>query len=274
MIKLDCMDLGDCFSPEQLVEEIFRQCPDIKAPIPIEEIAHAVGIVDVKNMITEDVEGMLVADDAKRSGVILYKESSPLGRQRFTIGHELGHFLLLHHGSEQSCTVKDIRFGSSSHKIQNLEFEANQFSQLLLMPDRLISSALNGSSINMELLKSISDDFEMSFEAIANKCSNLCRTPFALIYSKDGVVRYCWRDFKSFPYWIPFKAKDLMPPSSQAISLSQSEETISDPIEVDATAWIRSNYKQRTPDRLTEQTYTQLNGYQVTMIRLLAHVTR
>lgn len=268
MLKLDCMELGDCFTPQQLVEEIFRQCPDIKAPIPIDEIARAVGIVSINPMPTEDVEGMLVADNVKSSGVIFYKESSPLGRQRFTIGHELGHYLLLHHGPEQSCTPNDIKFGSSSDSLKALESEANQFSQLLLMPDVLISRAINSSTLSMELLKSISDNFEMSFEAIANKCSSLSNTPFALIYSKDGVVRYFWRDRERFPYWSPLKAKSLMPPSSQAISLSQPEETISCSVEVDPTEWIRTKYKQSSPDKLIEQTYTQLNGYQVTMIRL------
>lgn len=268
MISLDCMELGDCFTAEQLAEEIFRQCPNIKAPIPIDEISRAAGIVDIKAMHFEDVEGMLVADDAKSSGVIFYKESSPLGRQRFTIGHELGHFLLLHHGSEQSCTSNDIRFGSSSNVLKKLESEANQFSQLLLMPDNLISSAINGTSVSMELLKLISEDFLMSFEAMANKCCSLSNTPFALIYSKDGQVRYSWKDKERFPYWIPFKAKDLMPPSSQAIILSQPEETISGLVKVDPSVWIRTSYKQSMPDMLFEQTYTQLDGYQVTMLRL------
>lgn len=268
MIKLDCMELGDCFTPEQIVKEIYHQCPDIRAPIPIEEIAKAAGIVEIKAMSTEDVEGMLVADDAKSSGVIFYKESSILGRQRFTIGHELGHFLLLHHGSEQSCTSNDIKFSSSSNTLKKIESEANQFSQLLLMPDDLISSAINGSAVSMKSLKLISDNFEMSFEAMANKCSSLSDTPFALIYSKDGVVRYCWRDWKKFPYWIPFKANDLMPSTSQAINLSQPDETISNSVEVDPTEWISTNYKQSMPDTLIEQTYKQLDGYQVTMIRL------
>lgn len=270
MISLDCMELGDCFTPEQLVEEIFHQCPDTIAPIPINEIASAVGILEIKAMPWVDVEGMLVADDAKSSGVIFYKESSPLGRQRFTIGHELGHFLLLHHGSEQSCTPNDIKFESNSNALKKLESEANHFSQLLLMPEHLISKSINGSTLNMELLKSISDAFEMSFEAISNTCSGLSSTPFALIYSKDGVVRYCWKDWKRFPYWVSLKAKDAMPLSSQAICLSQPEETISNSVEVDPNEWISGNARQNIPNTLVEQTYTQTDGYQVTMIRLKA----
>ena len=268
MIKLDCMELSDCFTPDQLVKEINRQCPDLKPPIPIKEIAKAVGIVSIDAMPSEDVEGMLVANDGKSAGVIFYKESSPLGRQRFTIGHELGHFLLLHHGSEQSCAPKDIKFVSSSSNLHKLEAEANQFSQLLLMPDPLIAHAINRDNPTMELLKSIADDFQMSFEAMANKCASFSERAFALIYSKDGVVRYCWKDWDRFPYWVPFKAGDSMPLSSQAVTLSQPEETISDSVKVDPSEWISVNYKIKAPDCLIEQTYTQLDGYQVTMIRL------
>lgn len=266
MIDIDCIGLADCFTPEELVNKIYSQCPDLSPPIPVREIAQAVGIIAIVGMKTEDIGGMLVANEEKSSGVIFYKDGTPIGRQRFTIGHELGHFLLLHHGAKQSCTSKDIKFSSSSGEIKKIESEANQFSQLLLMPDRLISQKLHGSVVNLELLKDISESFEMSFEAIANKCSGLSETPYALIYSKDNVVRYCWRDPKKFQFWVPFKAGDPMPSSSQAVKLSQPSETISESIVSDPDNWINLGWKQRFPKILLEQTYTQLDGYQVTMI--------
>ncbi len=267
MIKLDLMELSDCFTPQQLVAEIFRQCPDIDLPIPIKEIAKAVGIEEIQAMQTEDVEGMLVADDGKNHGVIFYKASSPHGRQRFTIGHELGHFLLLHHGAEQSCAPKDIKFTSKSDNTQQLENEANEFSQSLLMPDDRISLEINSMYPTMEGLKKIEQKFEMSFEAISNKCATHSTNPFALIYSKDGIVRYSWRDWKKFPHWIPFKSGDSLPNNCQAL-LHTQDETISESIEVDALTWIESKFNKPYPRTIIEQTYTQLDGYQVTMLRL------
>lgn len=105
---------------------------------------------------------------------------------------------------------------------------------------------------------------------MANKCSSLSDKPFALIYSKDGIVRYCWRDWKRFSCRVPFKAGDSMPLSSQALTLSQFEEAISDSVNVDPSDWLSTNYKKKTPGTHIEQTYTQLNGYQVTMIRFEA----
>lgn len=267
MIKLDCMALADCFTPEQLVTEIYRQCPDITYPVPVRKIAKAVGIEAINLMSTDDVEGMLVADNEKSVGVIHYKESNLLGRQNFTIGHELGHFLLLHHGANQSCRAEDIKLYSKSSTLKEIESEANQFSQLLLMPEHLIARAINNSVPNMKLLKSISEDFEMSFEPIANQCARLSNNPFALIYSLDGVVRYCWRDWNKFKYNIPFKRGDPMPLSSQAICLRQPEETISVMTKVDQADWF-PNLMRKIPEDVIEQTYTQLRGYQVTMIRL------
>lgn len=267
MIKLDLMELADCFTPEELVDEIYRQCPYLSPPIPVKEICGAVGIDHISSIPTEGVEGILVADEEKTTGIIQYKEDSPLGRKRFTIGHELGHFLLLHHSSEQSCSSSDIKIGSNKGQTKGIEDEANRFSQLLLMPDKFVSEAVNGKSPDINLLKSIADTFQMSFEAIANKCSSVSNVPFALVYSKDRIVRYCWRDWDNFSHKMVLKKSSPMPVSSQAVQLGQPSETISTMQEVkDISDWILPNYKSGFPKELLEQTYTQLDGYQVTMI--------
>ena len=94
MIELNCIKFGDCFTPEDLVNEIYSQCPNLSPPIPIKVIAKAAGITHI---VSRDMtlEGILVADDGKTEGVILYNSASIEGRQRFTIAHELGHFLLM-----------------------------------------------------------------------------------------------------------------------------------------------------------------------------------
>jgi len=267
MINLDLLELGDCFTPEELVNEIFRQNPDLPLPIPVENIAKSTGILDIQAIRTDDVEGMLVADEGKDCGVIYYKESSPLGRQRFTIGHELGHFLLLHHNGRQSCLPNDIRIGGGSN-INQLEQEANLFSQMLLMPDSHITGFINGCRPDLNLLKNISDSFVMSFEAIANKCASISSWPFALIYSKDKVVRYAWKDHKLFPFWLPLKRGDRLPSISQAARLNQPNLTISNEEEVIASTWLSSGRYGQLPRRLIEQTFTQENNYQVTMLRI------
>jgi hypothetical protein len=51
-----------------------------------------------------------VANEYKTEGVILINNSKEIGtkeRQRFTLGHEIGHFMIPHHGHEMSCSISD-----------------------------------------------------------------------------------------------------------------------------------------------------------------------
>ncbi|MCU7937097.1 MAG: ImmA/IrrE family metallo-endopeptidase [Candidatus Thiodiazotropha sp. (ex Dulcina madagascariensis)] len=262
------MTLADCFTPQELVEDIFRQCADLRPPIPIKRLAKAAGIIDILPLTkTDKVEGMLVSDEGKNRGVIYYRDCVPPGRQRFTIGHELGHFLLLHHHTRQQCSSSDIKANGDISSAVDFEGEANLFSQQLLMPETFLSSYLpSNSTPNLELIKSISEKFEMSFEAIANRCATLSSNPFALIYSKDGVVRYAWKNKNTFLHWIPLDKGDPLPNQSQAIRLRNSDSTISSTELVSAEIWLKGTQNRPIPELLTEQTYTQEKGYQVTMI--------
>ena len=265
MITLDRMELADCFTPEDLVNEIFRQCPTLKPPIPVCEIARATGIKDIIERDLASIGGMLVADEEKNVGVILHHSTGPIGRKRFTIGHELGHFLLLHHGSHQSCLASNIKEGSSSSSNADIEAEANEFAQRLLMPDSFVASSINSSIPDIELLREISNTFGVSFEAMSNKCTHSCNYPFALIYSHKGKVRYCWRDWNLFTPRIALKKGDKLPDSSMAIRFSQEEDTTSHIQSADPSCWLEPGNSHVS---LEEQTFTQKEGYQVTLLRI------
>lgn len=263
MIILDRMALADCFSPEELVSEIFRQCPDLPLPIPINEIASATGIVKLIPICSQSIEGMLVSDPGKNNGVIYYNPDprKPIGRQRFTIGHELGHFLLLNHGPSMTCAAEDIK-NFSKNTLKPFEDEANKFSQLLLLPNHLIQNEIDDKEPTIELLCCTSEKFNMSFEATANKCSSYGGQPFALVYSKDGLVRYCWRDWRKFPFQLPLKKGDAIPHRDRI--LINKNQSITKQSLVNPSLWL--NPEEELPKYLLEQTYTQENGYQVTML--------
>ncbi|WP_299194762.1 ImmA/IrrE family metallo-endopeptidase [uncultured Amphritea sp.] len=265
MITLDRMDLADCFTPEDIVNEIFRQCPTLMPPIPVCEIAKATGIKDIIERDLASIGGMLVADEEKNTGIILHHTSGPIGRKRFTIGHELGHFLLLHHGANQSCLASNIKEGSSASSNAKAETEANEFAQRLLMPDSFVASSINSSLPDIELLCDISITFGVSFEAMSNKCALSSNYPFALVYSHKGIVRYCWRNRNLFTPKIPLKRGDRLPDSSQAIRFSQNEDSISHIQSVDPSCWLEPGNDHIS---LEEQTFTQKDGYQVTLLRI------
>jgi IrrE N-terminal-like domain len=91
------MDLADCGSPEKLLAVILKHHPTWTAPVPVEELATAVNIVKITELEVDGFEGSLQTDAKKQRGVILYKAGTREERRRFTIAHELGHFLMPSH---------------------------------------------------------------------------------------------------------------------------------------------------------------------------------
>ena len=111
-------------------------------------------------------EGALVRnpDDAAEWG-IFYNGSARPERQRFTIAHELGHFVL--HRDRQAdfnCDKSSVYSGSETMAV--IEREANVFASNLLMPGDVFGKSINGSRIDLHLLSSLAKQFEVSFEAL------------------------------------------------------------------------------------------------------------
>lgn len=80
-------------SPEGLVLRILKAEPTLRIPVPVEELCGKLDISSIEYEALEGLEGALITTPERESGIILVKEASHRFRQRFTIGHELGHFL-------------------------------------------------------------------------------------------------------------------------------------------------------------------------------------
>ena len=111
-------------------------------------------------------EGALVRnpDDAAEWG-IFYNGSARPERRRFTIAHELGHFVL--HRDRQAdfnCDKSSVYSGSETMAV--IEREANVFASNLLMPGDVFGRCINGSRIDLHLLSALAKQFEVSFEAL------------------------------------------------------------------------------------------------------------
>jgi Zn-dependent peptidase ImmA (M78 family) len=101
-------------------------------------------------------------------------------RQRFTIAHELGHWLL-HEGKplivDQSVMI-NRRDGVSSQATDQEEIEANHFAAALLMPKTFIADAITGHlrtgiGSREELVAALARDFDVSNEAMGYRLINL-----------------------------------------------------------------------------------------------------
>src|SRR5258708_39612061 len=96
-MQVTSLDLDGTGSPFGLVSNILKIESDLKIPVPVVELAKQLDIESVEELKTEGFEGGLLTDEARSTGIILVNKSARKGRRRFTIGHELDHFLILSH---------------------------------------------------------------------------------------------------------------------------------------------------------------------------------
>jgi hypothetical protein len=188
MIVIDRMALADCFTPLELVSEIFKSNPDLQPPIPLEDIAKASGITQIvedQKLRDIPIAGLLVADEGKQQGVIHVEPGPSLGRRRFTIGHELGHFLIPSH-SPCSLDLKGRRGD------QIIEDEADQFSTELLLPLHLLRPAFDKQNASLSKAIDVANTFEMSVQATINRLisSNLWPQTVVVFFDKDKIIQY------------------------------------------------------------------------------------
>jgi Zn-dependent peptidase ImmA (M78 family) len=118
---------------ERFVDQLLEEHQITAPAVPVEKIAKKAG-VELKYGDLGEVSGLLVRAEGKAT--IGVNECHPPVRRRFTIAHELGHFLL-HEGISAHCDRDykvNYRSQESSQATNVEEIEANFFAASLLMP--------------------------------------------------------------------------------------------------------------------------------------------
>jgi Zn-dependent peptidase ImmA (M78 family) len=260
MLTLDLIELADLVRPEQLVDEILKQNPNITLPVPIEDLARLAGISKIEAITSEGFEGALISNPEKSEGAIFFNANRPRPRRRFTIGHELGHFLLpWHRQTSFSCTSDDI----SSRANADWEIQANQFSAELLMPRQLVKRRLvSNKDPELAHITALTEEFETSFEMASRRLTELSEYACAIVFSKDNEVRYSVKSDN-------FTEKLCLRKGSTLPSKSFSRQKETDPeewFEIDATWWLQVRKGLEFPESVYEQTLCQDDGYKVTLL--------
>lgn len=270
MIQIDRMEIDDVGgNPVKLATAVLMQIPDLPSRIPVREIATALNIIEIREENLVKLEGCLISPENKSKGWILVNAGRSERRKRFTIGHELGHYLNPWHKPSTAdglqCSSKDLRaqeFKPGNRTVQ-MEVEANIFAAELLMPTELFRELLHRhESIDLNQVILAADEFYVSREAAARRFVELSAEDAAVIFSKYGIIRYVKRhpNFPSLNVWI----NDPLPSQSLSMKSSQPVGTISDWDVLDSDVWLRS----ANHSRVCEQTLAQRNGYRLTLVAL------
>jgi hypothetical protein len=272
---MELADIGG--QPKKLAYEVHRQLrtqfSSVPLPVPLDEIAGALGIVEIVEHETDAFEGTLIVKGEK--GAVALRKGMTNGRRRFTLGHEIGHFANPFHRlarSDFQCTAVDMRRKRKANlewedrpAWDRMEIEANEFSNALLLPGpeyRVARSAL-GSDIDVEHIVSLARMFGVSLEVLANTYVHTSRDMLAAILSKDGEVRRVMAP-SGFPY-LGLKKGVPVPPRSltRTFPRAHARGTASVLSEVSADTWLDRTTGDQT---VYEQVLVLANGHAMTLL--------
>lgn len=261
------MELADIGHPRKLAEAVLKQIPGITFPIPIDEIALALDIRAIQDFDTDSFEGALLTNESKSNASILVRRGIIEPRRRFTIGHELGHYLMPLHfpsGDGFRCTQQDMRTeektGASGRP--QWEAQANAFASELLMPNseyRRQLKAVGGPSI--EAILSLSNAFGVSRIACGIAMLKLADDPITLVAAKDGIIKSTYVG-SGFPH-LGLQKGMRIPKVSISAARTGEEDSVSACEAIDPCHWVAQDIEGL---ELYEQVLFQIDGWALTLL--------
>ena len=233
--------------------------------VDLDYLARCLDIVEIKYEPLRNIEGALITTSSRSIGSILVNNKSRKERRRFTLAHELGHFLNPWHKEPTKegfwCIKGDISSSMMNVRRQmtifdKQEIEANRFASELLMPSRQIKRSLE-RDVCLDEVFYLARTYGVSKEAMARRYVELRPEDIAIIFSKDGIIRY------------PVKGKDMPKLSIKEghslphLSKSPFVQNIHAFAEVDPAAWF-SSLSDRS---LCCEHFPQKDGYAMTLLQ-------
>ena len=153
-----------------------------KYPVDIEKITKNLGIEIRKMKFSNDnVSGAIKIKGKQGKPIIVVNEDHHEHRQRFTIAHEIGHFILHSiggmHVDSNNVYFRDANATSNTSNIK--EIQANQFAAELLMPREAVINDLEGSyklsdcDKDLKIISKLADKYNVSQQAMMIRVGGL-----------------------------------------------------------------------------------------------------
>jgi len=168
------------------VEQLIREIP--------ETLQTGEPVVVEGRALDPEFEGALfnlnAGEDLPPSWAVVYNEAlSSSGRIRFTLAHELGHYLCHRkiQGSFNCDEADTLEWDSPERQMEN---QANQFASYLLMPRTDFEAQIGNTPIDLDLLGSCSDRYGVSLTAAVRKWLEFTKHRAVLVMSYQGIVQY------------------------------------------------------------------------------------
>jgi Zn-dependent peptidase ImmA (M78 family) len=163
---------------EKKAAQIVKEFNGNTIPVDVKLIAKEIGLEIKAQDLGDNVSGVLFIDKGK--GVIGYNPSESPVRRRFTIAHEVGHYVLHRLNKELFVDHKQFKAVFRDSESSTGEFaqerEANAFAAALLMPRDLLIKEIENTPFDLggdDLISGLAKIFRVSTQAMAYRMANL-----------------------------------------------------------------------------------------------------
>lgn len=268
-MKLSRLDLDGLGSPAEIAARIHELEPGLPPQFAIEGLCRMLDIDEITDMATSAFEAVLLMHPNKAFGSIVLAKGRSDERRRFSIGHELGHFLIPTHlprsGESFECTLADLHLTDTREKDRRrrIEAEANRFAAALLMPPRAVRKMMTSRRPDLAEIVSLAREFGVSKEAMARSYIDAQHEAIAVIVLKHGRLARVYRH-SDMP-WIERSLGTETPTDSIARGHLLKPGELSDIEECDPDLWFDSRIATRV-EQLTEQCLGQANGFTMVLL--------
>lgn len=242
-------------SPETLLKELGIEEPE---DIGIEAIAEYCKATIVYEPL-RGCEARIIGNGER--AIITVNENSIRERQRFSAGHELGHWMRDRGEIASICTERmlhDKWFQSDK------ESQANRYAADILLPKYIFSPRARNKEITFLSVKDLANDFKTSLTATAIRLVELGSYPSMIICNEIGQSR--WRWFKRGPN-VPDEIWPHDIPKRDSIAydiLHGNNPDTERPIDVYADNWINRPDAHRYEIR--EHSIKIINNFVLTLL--------
>ena len=227
---------SNVLTEEAMVAAALRAELEIAPKADLDQIAVQLGLTIVE-VDSQSFEGALLRSSRDLSGRILVRRGiRESGRRRFTIAHEIGHYIL-HEDHQIPCSPRVIEGWKEGQP--KPEREADTFASELLLPTNETVQYVNKRWPSIEVVVDVADYFGASLMASGRKFCDVASQACAVVWSSQRQIRW-FHGSPAFAHFIEVgKEIDF---DSIAYRAYEGKPLPGEMEEVPAEAWIKSSW--------------------------------
>lgn len=230
-----------------LVLDAFRVVgkPDLRA------LCEQMGL-RIREVDAEGFEGALVRSKNAQKGIVaLRSDVREESRKRFTVAHEIGHFVIPYHRELGNvCASRSVeRFDT---KMPRPELEANEFAAELLLPTAAVRNSFNLHDPSLANIGAVATAFGTSLTATVYRFLELSDLPCTMVWSAGRKAHWDHRA-AGFPFSLPIDA--LPTADSVAGRLFRGESVAGGMHEVAPNMWLDRRDAEKVAVLLEDSRY-------------------